>query len=178
MTFVDCCEKTGARFATLIVNALNDFEIPLADCRGQGYGNAANRFGKYNGTQQHIIDLNPLCLFSPCGCHSINLCGADSAASCPDAITFFGMVATIYNVFSSSSKRWSILQEPIGSSLHALSGTRWTAWVVRHTIGIGKTPVAQSYAENKDIGEWCNHVRVIIYLYCYVGNLVEDPCRH
>ena len=88
------------------------------------------------------------------------------------------MVATIYNVFSSSSKRWSILQEPIGSSLHALSGTRWTAWVVRHTIGIGKTPVAQSYAENKDIGEWCNHVRVIIYLYCYVGNLVEDPCRH
>ena len=129
MNIVDCCEKTGAEIATLIVNTLKEFEIPLSDCRGQGYDNAANMSGKYNGTQKRILDLNSLCLFSPCSCHSLNLCGADSAASCPHAITFFGMVGAIYNLFSCSPKRWSILQENIGSSLHGLSGTRWSALV-------------------------------------------------
>ena len=126
---IDCCKKTGAEIATMILHALKEFEIPLADCRGQGYDNAANMSGKYDDTQKHISDLNSLCLYSPCGCHSLNLCGADSAASSPYAITFFGMVATIYNLFSGSPKRWGILQEQIGSSLHGLSGTRWIARV-------------------------------------------------
>ena len=41
-------------------------------------------------------------------------------------MTFFGMVQTVYNLFSSSPQRWSILRENIGPSLHGLSGTRWT----------------------------------------------------
>lgn len=152
LNFVDCCEKTGAEIAALIVNTLIEFEIPLNDCRGQGYDNAANMSGKYNGTQKRILDLNSLCLFSPCGCHSLNLCGVDSAACCSHAITFFGMVGTIYNLFSCSPKRWGILQENIGSSLHGLSCTRWTLdstceWcppicctLARPTIGLGKAP--------------------------------------
>ena len=56
----------------------------------------------------------------------MNLCGADSAISCTEAVTFFGMVQTVYNLFSSSPQRWKILLSHIGSSLHGLSGTRWT----------------------------------------------------
>ena len=126
LTFVDCCKKTGVQIAMLILETLKQFGIPVADCRGQGYDNAANMSGKYNGAQQHILTENPLCLYSPCACHSLNLCGADSAACCKEAVTFFGMVQTVYNLFSSSPQRWLILQGSIGSSLHGLSGTRWT----------------------------------------------------
>ena len=126
LTFVDCCQKTGAQIARLILDTLKKFGIPVAHCRGQGYDNAANMSGKYNGAQQHIFAENLLCLYSPCACHSLNLCGADAAACCKEAVTFFGMVQTVYNLFSSSPQRWSILQESIGSSLHGLSGTRWT----------------------------------------------------
>ncbi|XP_037797190.1 zinc finger MYM-type protein 1-like [Penaeus monodon] len=126
LTFVDCCKKTGLEIAMLILETLKQFGMPLADCRGQGYDNAANMSGKYNGAQQHILAENPLCLYSPCACRSLNLCGADSAACCKEAVTFFGMVQTVYNPFSSSPQRWSILHENIGSSLQSLSGTRWT----------------------------------------------------
>ena len=43
-----------------------------------------------------------------------------------EAVTYFGMVQTIYNLFSSSPQRWQILQRNITCSLHGLSGTRWT----------------------------------------------------
>ena len=46
--FVDCCEKTAAEIATLIVSTLKEFEIPLSDCRGQSYDIAADMSGKYN----------------------------------------------------------------------------------------------------------------------------------
>ena len=126
LAFVDCCQKTGIDMANLILETLKEYRIPIDDCRGQGYDNAANMSGKYNGAQQHISSVNPLCLYSPCGCHSLNLCGVDSASSYTEAVTYFGMVQTIYNLFSSSPQRWQILQRSITCSLHGLSGTRWT----------------------------------------------------
>ena len=126
LAFVDCCQKTGIDIANLILETLKEYRIPIDDCRGQGYDNAANMSGKYNGAQQHISSVNPLCLYSPCGCHSLNLSGVDSASSCTEAVTYFGMVQTIYNLFSSSPQRWQILQRNITCSLHRLSGTRWT----------------------------------------------------
>ena len=126
LAFADCCQKTGIEIANLILETLKEYGISIDDCRGQGYDNAANMSGKYNGVQQHISSVNPLCLYSPCGCHSLNLCGVDSASSCIEAVTYFGMVQTIYNLFSSSPQRWQILQRNISCSLHGLSGTRWT----------------------------------------------------
>ena len=125
LSFVDCWQKTGIEIANLILETLKGYGIPISDCRGQGYDNAANMSGKYNGAQKHINAVNPLCLYSPCGCHSLNLLGADSAESCTEAVTYFGMVQTIYNLFSSSPQRWHILQLHIACSFHGLSGTRW-----------------------------------------------------
>ncbi|XP_013793792.1 52 kDa repressor of the inhibitor of the protein kinase-like [Limulus polyphemus] len=89
LTFVDCCKKTGADLASLIMGTLKHFVIPIKHCREQGYDNAPNMSGKYNGTQQHILAVNPLCIYSPCACHSLNLCGLDSASCCMEAVTFF-----------------------------------------------------------------------------------------
>lgn len=126
LSFIDDSKKTGEDIAEMILKFLSECHIPLEDCRGQGYDNASNMSGEYKGVQSHLKGKNPLCLFSPCGCHSLNLCGSDAAACCKDVVTFFGMVQTVYNICSSSPKRWEILKNHIGSSLHGLSGTRWT----------------------------------------------------
>ena len=126
LKFADCSNKSGADIALLIIQTLEEFQISIADCRGQGYDNAANMTGKYNGVQKHILNLNSLAIFSPCGCHSLNLCGAEAAACCKHAITYFGVVQTVYNLFSSSPHRWEILLDEFGGTLKGLSGTRWT----------------------------------------------------
>ena len=74
----------------MILKFLSDSHIPFEDCRGQGYDNGSNMSGEYNGVQSNLKRKNPLCLFSPCGCHSLNLCGSDAAACCKEVVTFLG----------------------------------------------------------------------------------------
>ena len=100
--------------------------VPLSDCHGQGYDNAANMSGKYNGTQAVLLEKNPLMLYSPCGCHSLNLCGNDSAKCCREAITFFGTIQIIFVFFHSSPKRWEVMKGFLHGSLHGLCDTRWS----------------------------------------------------
>ena len=126
LAFVDCYEKTGVAIANLIIKVLSDNSIPICDCRGQGYDNGSNMAGKYNGAQAHILKINHFALFSPCACHSLNLCGSQAAECCPQVQTFFGIIQKLYNIFSCSPMRWKILQEKCGLSLHNLSTTRWS----------------------------------------------------
>ena len=104
-TFIDDNGKTGAEIASMILKLLYENGVPLSDCHGQGYDTAANMSGEYNGVQSHLKDKNSLIKYSPCACHSLNLCGNDAAECCKEAITFFGMVQWIYNFFHSSPKR-------------------------------------------------------------------------
>ena len=129
LTFVDCSDKTGAEIANMIIETLKEHGIPITDCRAQGYDNGANMAGRYNGAQAKVLEVCPTAVFSPCGCHTLNLCGNDAAQSLPEAVTYFGTIQTVYNLFSSSPKRWEILLEHIGSSLHGISDTRWSARV-------------------------------------------------
>ena len=126
LKFVDCSDKTGSAIAQMITETLESHAIPLVDCRAQGYDNAANMSGKYNGAQAIIQKQCSTAIFSPCGCHTLNLCGNDAAECIPEAITYFGTIQTIYTLFSCSPKRWEILAKHIGCSLHGISGTRWS----------------------------------------------------
>ena len=105
LEYFDCCKKSGSDIADIIFKVLDKNNIPLDDCRGQGYDNAANMSGAYKGVQSIIKTHNPLCIYSPCGCHSLNLCGADSAECCDDATSFFSVVQSTYNLFASSPQR-------------------------------------------------------------------------
>ena len=129
LEFVDCNNKTGEAIAELIISTLKRHKIPLDDCRGQGYDNGSNMRGQYKGAQSRILKNHPLAAFAPCACHTLNLCGVQAAECCPEIITFFGIIQKLYNIFSSSPKRWEILQENIGCSLHSMSQTRWSARV-------------------------------------------------
>ena len=66
-------------------------------------------------------------IFSPCGCHTLNLCGNDAAECLPEVITYFGTAQAIYNLFSSGPRRWELPKTCIGCSLHGMSETWWSA---------------------------------------------------
>ena len=125
--FLDFNEKQGVEIAEKLLAFLRDRGIPINFCRGQGYKNGSNMSGKHKGAQKVILKENPLALYSPCACHSLNLCGVHAAECCPDAITFFGNIQKLFNFFSSSPPRWEILKKCIGGSLHSSSQTRWSA---------------------------------------------------
>ncbi|KAM3732964.1 hypothetical protein ACB098_11G098600 [Castanea mollissima] len=98
-----------------IINAIKNLELDINDVRGQGYDNGSNMKGKKQGLQKRILDINSKAFYTPCGCHNLNLVLCDMANSCPKAISFFGVVQCIYTLFSSSTKRWKILQDNVTS---------------------------------------------------------------
>lgn len=128
-SFLTTNEKTGEDAANLIKGVLKNYDISLDDCSGQGFDNGSNMSGKYKGVQAIILKSNSLAIYSPCGCHSLNLCGVCAADCCTEAQTFFGIVQNLYNLFSCNPKRREILKQIIGSSLHSLDDTRWSAQV-------------------------------------------------
>ncbi|KAL5166612.1 Zinc finger MYM-type protein 1 [Glycine soja] len=100
--------------------------LKVDDTSGKGYDNRSNMKGKYQGVQKRFLDINPRSFSTPCGCHSLNLVLCDMANSCPKATSFFGMLQCVYTSFSSSRKRWRILQNHMHSlTLKLLSQTRW-----------------------------------------------------
>ena len=57
----------------MIAETSESHAIPLADCRAQGCDNATSRSSKYNRAQAIIKKQYPTAIFSPCGCHTLNL---------------------------------------------------------------------------------------------------------
>lgn len=69
-------------------------------------------------------------LYTPCGCHSLNLTLCDMANSCDKARNFFGVIQHIYTIFANSTKRWKILKDNVkGLTPKSLSSTRWESRV-------------------------------------------------
>ena len=88
--------------------------------------NGSNMKGKHQGVQKRLLAINPRVVYTPCGCHGLNLVLCDMANSCPKVISFFGVIRCIYTLFSSSTKRWKILQDNVsGLTLKSLSQTNW-----------------------------------------------------
>ena len=124
--FLKVDDTSGKCLFNEIISVIKSLELDINDVRGQGYDNGSNMKGKKQGVQKRIIDINPRAFYTPCGCHNLNLVLCDVANSCPKAISFFGVVQRIYTLFSSSTKRWKILQDNVSSlTLKPLSQTRW-----------------------------------------------------
>lgn len=77
--FLIACASTGLGLSSLILNRLEELNIPFQDCRGQSYNNSANMKGRNKGVQARLLEENPRALYVPCGAHTLNLMGADAA---------------------------------------------------------------------------------------------------
>ncbi|XP_041852965.1 zinc finger MYM-type protein 1-like [Melanotaenia boesemani] len=127
--FLTAPETTGLGLSNLILNRLEELNIPFSNCRGQSYDNGANMKGKNKGVQARLLEKNPRALYVPCGAHTLNLVVADAAKNSIDATSFFGNVQKIYNLFSAATQRWSILKHHVTITVKSWSETRWESRV-------------------------------------------------
>lgn len=74
---------------------LHSLDLDVDNVRGQGYDNGSNMKGKHQGVPKKLLDINPRALYTPCGCHCLNLTLCD----------FFGVLQRLYTLFASSTKR-------------------------------------------------------------------------
>lgn len=133
LCFIPLKERhSGQYLADIVVSQLNQFKIAILNCVGQGYDNASNLSGQYNGVQTRIKQLAPHAEYIPCSAHSLNLVCQHAASLSVQCISFFGVIQKLYNFFSSSTFRWSILLKVLRlgdkcKTLKSLSNTRWCA---------------------------------------------------
>ena len=128
--FLKVEDTSGQGLFDELINSLRTLELDIGDLRGQGNDNGSNMKGKHKGVQKKVLEVNPRAFCTPCGCHSLNLALCDLENSCLKAKSFFGIVQCIYILFSSSTKRWKILQDNVkGLTLRPLSQTRWESQV-------------------------------------------------
>jgi len=130
--FIPINSHKGKSLFDVVNNFLISHNLTLENCRGQSFDNAANMSGKYEGLQAHIKQKNPFAQFVPCAGHSLNLIGVSATESCQEAINFFSYLQKLYNFFSSSPRRWTVLTTNLSPNdnqkllrLKSLSLTRW-----------------------------------------------------
>ena len=121
--FIPFQRKTAKDITQTILKKLNDDGLPIEDCRGQGYDNAATMAGIHMGVQQQIRNVNPKAEFVACANHTLNLAGVHAAGVSVSSITFFGTVERVYSFFSSSTHRWDIMNAHIPKVLKRIVET-------------------------------------------------------
>ncbi|KAF8114948.1 hypothetical protein N665_0031s0038 [Sinapis alba] len=120
LSFLEIKDKTGEEIFTTLQDALADLKLNISDVRGQGYDNGA--------------------FYTPCGCHSLNLALCDMASSTEKAVSFFGIVQRLYNLFSSSTNNWEVYREMVHAENSDNLGHRSDAECLAEseTHGIGR----------------------------------------
>nr|XP_027201635.1 zinc finger MYM-type protein 1-like [Dermatophagoides pteronyssinus] len=119
-------DTTGKGLTAKIESILKDEGLDLANCRGQSYDNGANMRGVNKGVQALILEKNPKAYYMSCGSHNLNLILSEMSKSSNIAISFFGTLQSLYNIFAGSVNRWRILKEHVNNlTPKPLSETRW-----------------------------------------------------
>ena len=131
------CKKglTDDAVATTIKEFLHDLNLPIDDCRGQGYDGAGNMAGRLSGVAAKIQETNEKALYVYCNSHRLNLC---VAACCKDQLVRNMMehVRVATEFFNISPKRFELLVKTIEELLPSANHKRLinvceTRWVAR-----------------------------------------------
>lgn len=94
LEFLKVHDTLGLELFNGLTSALNTLQLDIDDIRGQGYDNGSSMRGQYKGIQKRLLEVYPRVLYTPCGCHSLNLAICDMAHCCLKAIFFFGSDTT------------------------------------------------------------------------------------
>ena len=117
--------STGRGLLDTFMKRAEELGLDFADCRGQCYDNGTNIKGKEASFQARLLEINSKALYVPCANHSVNLVVVHCAKSSTEALLFFGVLAQLYTVFSSSTSRWTIMKKHVKISIQSPSATRW-----------------------------------------------------
>ncbi|XP_065663604.1 zinc finger MYM-type protein 1-like [Hydra vulgaris] len=129
LRFIECKSgTTGLSLAQNIVSAIDDLDLDIQKCRGQGYDGAGAMSGKLKGISSRIKFINSKAIFVHCACHKLNLvvsksCNVQSVRNVLDQIK------DISHFFNLSPKRASCLNKFIFPGQAKLIDTCRTRWV-------------------------------------------------
>lgn len=66
-----------------------------------------------NSVEEHFIEFIDISILHALVSHSLNLLVCDAAQYSPIAMTFFGVVQRVYEVFVASTKQWNVLKKHV-----------------------------------------------------------------
>ncbi|EOA18961.1 hypothetical protein CARUB_v10007596mg [Capsella rubella] len=79
LTFLEVKDKIGEGLFDTLKDVLHTLGLNIDDIRGQG-------------VQSRLLEVNPRAVYTPCGCHSLNLALSDIASYSTIAVSFFGII--------------------------------------------------------------------------------------
>ncbi|XP_046853386.1 52 kDa repressor of the inhibitor of the protein kinase-like, partial [Xenia sp. Carnegie-2017] len=125
----------GEQLAKVVLDALGNLGLSIADCRGQGYDGAGAVAGHINGMAAHLHRLNDKALFTHCYSHRLNLAICESI----NIMDFDFVVALVIcrNVFDSTIGVTQLLQGKnidIMDGLHLITSLKTFVVNVRNSI--------------------------------------------
>lgn len=130
----DCSDgTTGEGLANMLLDVFMRCGLSLSNLRGQAYDGAGNMAGIYNGTQSHILRLQPLAPYVHCASHCLNLVVMSAMNSHPltrDSVNLIHEIGVFVNnspkmkaAFSNSVDRMGESHQAV--SIRPLCPTRW-----------------------------------------------------
>ena len=130
--FITVERITGEALSTALLSWLEEHEIDVALCRGQGYDGASSMSSSSVGVQARIRQVSPLALYTHCQSHQLNLCIV-KACSVPHIRNANGVISEIAKFFNYSPKRQRFFEHVIESvapdekkkKMKDLCRTRW-----------------------------------------------------
>ena len=131
--FVRCVGMTGEALAKNIEDTLEEINLPLENCRGQGYDGASAMSSNTVGVAGRILSKNPKALYVHCSSHRLNLIVSKACKLTP-VIQMLGLAQKITTFFSPSPQRMHVLRqkiEEIGLKRKKLIAPSTTRWVER-----------------------------------------------
>lgn len=133
MGFTKVSDQSAAGITSDILRSLEQMELDIKKCRGQGYDGANVMSGVYSGVQKRIKDVEPNAAYIHCAAHNLNLVINDAVSEVTEVRNFFTVLADLYTFFGNSINRWDILGSITGESsikLKRLNPTRWAGRAV------------------------------------------------
>lgn len=107
-------------------NVLKALDLNTNDVRWQWYDNWSNKRGRHQGIQKRLLNINLRAMYTPFGCHILNITLFYMVNSYGKVKDFFGTVQCLYNLFTNSTNQW------FSKRKHKRTDTQI---IVSHTMG-------------------------------------------
>ena len=138
MGFLYCESTSGEFIANRIMDKLDEWGIPLENCRGQTYDGAGNMSGAQRGTAARISGRNNKAIYTHCSSHKLNL-AVVKALTVPGVRNMMDTADKIVRFYAFSPKRQLNLEswieqvhEEDQARVKKLQSMCKTRWVQRH----------------------------------------------
>ena len=130
-SFIEVEDLSAIGLHKLITNSIQQKELEIKNCVGQGYNGAAVMSRKYSDLYKKLQDVAPHAYYVHCALHNLNLVLKDAMEAVTETRQFYGTIELVYNFFGHIIVRGQKLQNvhdrySSNPTVEALNPTRWS----------------------------------------------------